>query len=122
MALKLKRSATIKRTIRVKIGSPEKADQVAHGSFLVNFRKPKMDELEELTRINRGEEESRLEPIRECLSKFVESVEGIQAEDGGEMSGDEQLEIVLNEAEFAIPTHVDFWRFVNSLAEVKKGN
>lgn len=90
---------------------------------VATFRKPTLEELEELTSSgNRGEEESRLAPIRQCLTKFLVGAEGIGDEGGSDRDAAEQVSIATNEAEFALPTHGEFWRCVNAMAEVKKGN
>lgn len=123
MGIKFIRSSTFKRTVKVKLASPDKPDQFAHGAIVATFRKPTLEELEELTSAgNRGEEESRLAPIRHCLNKFLTGVEGIGDETGTDHEAAEQLAIGSSEAEFAIPTHAEFWRCINSMAEVKKGN
>lgn len=123
MAMRFIKASTFKRTVKVKLASPDKPDQFAHGQFIATFHKPKMEELEELTNSgSRGEDESRLAPIRHCLTRFLSGVEGIDDESGEKMDAGAQLEIVLSEAELAIPAHAEFWRAINSMAEVKKGN
>lgn len=123
MGIRFIKEATFKRTVKVKLASADKPDQYAHGSYVATFRKPTLEELEELTSSgNRGEEESRLAPIRQCLTKFLVGAEGIGDEGGSDRDAAEQVSIATNEAEFALPTHGEFWRCVNAMAEVKKGN
>lgn len=122
MGIRFVKTDTFKRTVKVKIMSPDRPDQHAHGTFIANYRRPSMEELEQLTAVNNGEQESRLSVIRDVLSKQLASVEGIDAEDGSKLSESEQLDIVMNAAEFTIPAHVEFWRAINSMAEVKRGN
>lgn len=120
MPLKIRAEKTFKRSVQVKTGDPTKPNQFITETFIASFAILPMDELEELTRKNRAEDESDLSRVRECLDKVFTGAENVQTEDGSEVPSDEAVAAIKADSAYAIQTHSEYWRAIRGMNEAKK--
>lgn len=120
MPLKLKAEKTFKRSVQVKTGDPTKPNQFTTETFIATFAILPMDDLSELTRKNRAEDESDLDRVRECLDLVFKGAENVQNEDGSEVPSDDAVAAIKADSAYAIQTHSEYWRAIRGMNEAKK--
>lgn len=120
--LKLDDVTYFRRTVAVQQPRGDKPNQTEAQHFTAKFRILDMEDLEELTRKNRAEDESDLSRIRECLDKVLEGVEGVGDAKGEAFEADKALELVKRVSHVAIAAHQEYWKGVNEMGGIKRKN
>lgn len=120
--LKITEVSEFRTTVEIKTGHPEKPNQYITEHFTARFRILDTAELEDLTRKNRGEDESDVTRVTECLDLVFAGAENVGDAAGEAMDSDLAVAALKRRSDYALQIHGAYWRAIGKMNQTKAKN